>query len=302
MTHAPIPTTYRTIKLRLRVRLLTPFDTAVRTLVRLMRMRIRTFSGRLHRSPARIALLAVLGLTFIAATAPSARATVRVVNHDDPAGDPTAITYRLSSTLQPLVVPDFALVDGEYRSFGLNPGTYTVQALVPAGWQVGDIQCVGPNPSEFTIDVANGRVTMVHNQGAEQTCSFTTRRVPASGGQAPPSSGVSPSVPTSEQSKVALPKGPALLRVRTGRGFASATVRIARRSVIRCSLVSGTRVVGTKRVVHKAGTYVVRVALNPRSRRQLRARGLKQTTLTLRVAVVAGKATHVFRFRALVRL
>jgi hypothetical protein len=264
--------------------------------------------GRLHRSPARIARLAVLCFTFFAVMAPGAHATLRVVNHNDPAGDPTLITYRLSTPERSPLVPDFTLGDGASTSFGVDPDiyghTFIIQALPPTGWKVEAIQCLGSGfAGEFTYDLANGRVTTVHqDKSHEQTCSFTNGRVSSSGGGSPPPSGISPSVLPSEASKVSVPKGPALLRVRVGRGFASATVRITRRSVIRCQLLRGTRVVGSARVVHNAGTYVVRVALNPRSRRQLRARGLKQTTLTLKVVVVAGKATHVFRYRALVRL
>lgn len=268
-------------------------------------MLTRTFGGGGPRPPARIARLAVLSLTFFALAAPGAQATLRVVNHNDPAGDPTLMTYRLLKAPGTTpYVPDFTLADGADRSFGVIAGTYTFQALLPSGWQVAAITCVGRGfAGEFTIDVANGRVTAIHQDKThEQTCAFTNRRVPASGGQTPPSSAVSPSVPPSEVSKVTLPKGPALLRVRAGRAFVSATIRISRRSVIRCQLLRGTRVVGTARVVHKPGTYAVPVRLNPRSRRELRARGLKQTILTLKVVVVAGKATHVFRYRALVRL
>jgi hypothetical protein len=240
-------------------------------------------------------------LAIMGAAAPAAQATLRVVNHIEPAGDPTAITYRLSSTTQSPLVPDFALVDGEYKSFGPVPGTYIVQALVPAGWQVGDIQCVGPIPANFAIDIPNGRVTIVHTQNAEQTCAFTNRRAATSSGQ-PPGTGVAPFVPSSEVSKVALPKKPALLRVRSGRRYASATVRISRRSVIKAQLLSGKRVIGTTRVVHKAGTYVVRVNVSRRQAARLRTGGRTRATLTLKVVVVANKTTSVFRYRAIVRL
>jgi hypothetical protein len=259
--------------------------------------------GRLKRRAAGIGALAVSILALMGVAAP-AQATLRIINHDEPAGDPTKITYRLSSATEAQFAPDFSLVDGEYKSFGVKPGTYTVQALVPAGWQVGDIQCVGPSPADFTVDVPNGRVTTVHGPNAEQTCAFTNRRVSASGGgQTTPTSGVAPSVPASEASKVALPKKPALLRVRSGRRFASATVRITRRSVIKAQLLSGKRVVGSARVTHQAGTYVVRVNVSRKQLSRLRAGGRQRATLTLKVVVVAAnKATSVFRYRAIVRL
>ena len=263
-----------------------------------------TMHGRQRRRSAEIGALSVCVLAIMGAAAPAAHATLRVINHNQPAGDPTAITYRLSSTTEPQVVPDFPLVDGEYKSFGPGPGTYTVQALVPAGWQVGDIQCVGPNPASFTVDIPNGRVTMVHGMNVEQTCSFTNRRVPASGGAPPaPGSGVAPAVPASEASKVVVPKKPAVVHVRSGRRYASATVRITRRSVVKAQLLSGKRVVGTTRVTHQAGTYVVRVNVARSQLARLRAGGRTRATLTLKVVVVAtNKTTSVFRYRAIVRL
>ena len=102
----------------------------------------------------------------------------------------------------------------------------------------------------------------------------------------------------------ALPRKPALLRVTAGRGFAAATVRITRDSVIRGQLLRrGGRVLGTGRVVGRAGTHVVRVSIKRKFRRQLRRRGSERVTLTLRIAVVArSKATHVFSTRVRVRV
>jgi hypothetical protein len=263
------------------------------------------FNGGMLRRSVRVARLAVLSAMLLAFAAPSAHATLRVVNHNDPAGDPTLITYRL---LQPPsttpLVPDFQLADHADRSFGVGPGTYVFQALLPDRWHVTDIQCVGRGfAGEFAIDIPNGRVTAVHQDKThEQTCTFTNSRV-ASSSTSPPSSGISPSVPPSEAAKVKLPTGPALLRVKVGVGFAAATVRVTQRSVIRCQLLRGTRVVGTARVTHRPGTYSVRVDITRRQLRAMRHRGLKRITLTLKVVTVgANKATHVFRYRALVRL
>jgi len=261
-------------------------------------MLIGTLGGRVARHPVRIALLAVLSLTFIAA--PAAHATLRIENHTDPAGDPTVMTYRLSSATW--TSGDFTLdAVAWYRSFGQPPGTYTAQAELPAGWQVADIKCLGAGRlGEFAIDVANGRVTMNHQKGDEQTCAFTNRRASASG---PPPTGVSPSLPPAQLAKVALPRSPALLRVRTGLRFAAATVRLPRHAVIRGQLLWHGTIVGSARVVHKPGTYVLEVPVSRRSARSLRARGLKRVTLTLRIVVVAdNNATHVYRLRALVRL
>jgi hypothetical protein len=279
-------------------------------------MRLGTLSGRLRRRADRIGTLTVSILLLTAVAAPSAQATLRIINHNDPAGDPTLITYRLSTPQRSPLIPDFQLPDEQCQlpkdashcgtSFGVDPtvyGTnYIVQALVPPGWRTEAIECIGQGfPGEFTKDVANGRVTLVHqNQSAEQTCAFTNGRIAGSGGQA--SSGVSPTVPVSEASKVTVPRGPALVGIRVGRGFAAATVRVTRRSVIKCQLLSGKKVVGTARVVRDAGTKTVRVTLRQKTWRSLRARGQKRKTFTLKVTIVAGKATHVFRHRVLVKL
>jgi hypothetical protein len=264
------------------------------------------FNGHTSRRSVRIARSAVLSAMLLAFAAPSAHATLRVVNQNDPAGDPTLITYRL---LQPPsttpLVPDFQLGDAGYRSFGVKPGTYVIQANIqPTGWHVVGIECVGgPNPNDFVKDVANGRVTVTHEAGAEQTCTFKNSRVAGSGSSSSPqSSPISPIVPPSELPKVTLPKGPALVRVTAGRGFATATVRITRRSVIRCQLLRGQHVVGSARVTHSAGTYTVRIDLTKRYLRFLRQHHRKRQLLTLRVVTTAGKATHVFRYRVLVRV
>ena len=173
-------------------------------------------------------LLGTLIAIAFSITAAPANATVEIHSHNDPAGDPTAITYRIQPPA-PAAPVDFPLRDGEYKGFGPFEGVVVVQALVPSGWQVADIQCTGPNPAEFTIDVPNGRVTMQHGYNEDQICSFTNRRGPASGGA---SSGVTPAPSQGSQPGQPLPRGPALLGVKIGRGYAAATVRITRRSVI----------------------------------------------------------------------
>jgi hypothetical protein len=266
----------------------------------------RTLGGRKYRSPARMARLAVISFSFFAFAAPAAHATLRVVNHNDPAGDPTLITYQITRS-DGTAFPQFSLGDGINKSFGVRGGySYVIQALPPAGWHVAAIECVGKGfAGEFTYDVPNGRVTTVHQDAThEQTCAFTnSNAAPAtSGGQAGGgTSSVSPSVPSSEVSKVSLPKGPAVVRVRGGRGFATANVRLSRRSVVRCELLRGKRVLASKRVTHRAGTYPCTARLSSRTRHALRAQGLKKATLTLKVVVAAGKATHVFRYRVIVK-
>ena len=68
-------------------------------------------------------------------------------------------------------------------------------------------------------------------------------------------------------------------------------------------VVEGKRVVGTTRVTHKAGTYVVKVALRKKWRRRYQHQGRKRVTFTLRVVVVGNNlATKVFTSGVIVRL
>jgi hypothetical protein len=267
----------------------------------------------------RVALLTALTLTCFAATAAGAGATMRIVSHNDPAGDPTLIPYHFEKAFggNP---PDFSLRDGQEMDFGGPAGTYVAEARPPAGWVVANIDCVGPRP-DFVVDLPNGRVTInrVNHLTDEQTCAFTVHRLdaasgtPAPGTSAPgtpagpaasqPSSGVAAAPPAAELPFVTLPPGPALVRVRGGLRAATATVRLTSRSVVRATLLSRSgQVLGTARVVRPAGNQDVRVALSRRGRRLLARLGQKRATLTLRVAVVeTGKAPRVFRFRVLVR-
>jgi hypothetical protein len=232
-------------------------------------------------------------------TAAPAGATVDVTNHNDPAGDPTVISYRIQIPSQAAPI-DFALHDGEYKGFGPFEGPVVVQALVPSGWEVADIQCTGPDPAAFAIDVPHGRVSLMHHIADEQFCSFTNRRKSASGDS---SSGVTPTPAPGAVAPQLLPQGPALLGVKVGRGYAAATVRITRRSVIKTQLWRGSRVVGTSRVVRNAGVYDVTVSIDPKVSRALRHQGRKRVQLTLRVVVVPIHGlTRVFRYRVLVRL
>lgn len=222
-----------------------------------------------------LVLMVVLALTA------EAGATLRVESHNDPAGDPTAVTYVLDSpawTREPI---QFSLVDGDDRSFGPKAGTYTVQAAPPAGWQVTDIKCVSDrkDPGQFVIDVPGGLVTIAHNAEDDQTCAFTNGKVGASG----PSSGIAPSPPEDERAQV--PREVALLGVRTGRGFVEARLRLIRRSTISARLHRGTRVLARKRISRRAGVRVVRVQLRPETLRWYRDHGRKRVLMKLRIRV-----------------
>jgi hypothetical protein len=261
-------------------------------------------------------LVLLTGLLTVFAVAPSvASATLRVENHNDPAGDPAVTTYRITNGPAGTFPENFTfqLGDGDNTSFGPQPSTYTIQAVPPAGWGVADIQCVGASPAVFAIDVPNGRVAVSHTATAEDTCAFTNRRLGASGG-APtgqaggrsgagtvvaPGTGVAPSPAADELSKVTLPKRAALLRVQSGRRFATARLRLTRASIVRAQLLwRKTKVAGSVRLVRAAGTYNVKVQITSQMGRQMQRAGLKRAPLTLKVVVSprSGGAAQVFRF------
>jgi hypothetical protein len=251
----------------------------------------------------RAALVAGLLLMLFAAAAPPARATFRIINHNDPAGDPTLITYREEDPRGPTV---FQLHDADFKSFGPFEGVATAQVVLPAGWQVVDIQCIGPDPSQVTIDRQAGTVTVMHHAADEQFCSFTNRRIPASpAAGAAPATGIAPSPPAALLPKVQLPRSAAVVGVTSKRGVATATVRIARPSVISGRLLSAGHVVGAARIVRNAaGDYDLSVRIAPRTARRLRALGRRRLTLTLRIVVrpLAAGATQVFTPRVILRL
>lgn len=253
--------------------------------------RMIAFAGR--KGCLRTAGIALF-LGALLAVPANAAATVRIENHNSPAGDPARITYFLenSNWKSPL---QFVLRDGEYRSFGPSPGTYTARAAVPEGWKVLDIKCIGPVPENFRIDIPNALVTMTHQANDEQTCAFTVGKAGA------PSSGVSPSPPASELRKVQVPKETALLGVRVGRGYAEAELRLIRRSVVKLKLRRGKSVLARKLALRRAGTRVVRIRLRPETREWFRTHGRERVALTLKVRVVPRKGkAKVFWYRAIV--
>jgi hypothetical protein len=258
----------------------------------------------------RFALGAVAGVLAGLVLAAPASATLRVESFNDPVGDRTQMTYRITGgTLPTPIVVALPIGEGtnaNESSYGPPPGVYVIQGVPAAGWRVADIQCVSSvSPSVFTIDVPNGRVAVNHGGAEDDTCAFTNRPISASaapGAAAAP--GVAPSPPAEEVAGVPLPRKAAVLRVVAGRGFASATVRVTRASIIKGQLLwRNNRVVGSVRVVRTAGSHVVRVTVK-QSMRRLLARQKQPVRLTLRLVVSprAGGTVQVFRFGVRVRI
>jgi len=274
--------------------------------------------GRLDRR-SRVCVLASLVVMFLAATAAKASATVEVQNYNDPAGDPATFTYQLFGADATTPLASDVLGDGAKTSFGPDPSvyghTYTLHAVVPAGWHTVDIRCVSsPGTATFTPDLARGTVTIQgHDAGEDQYCAFTNSRdaAPGAGGgggstgtsAAGAAVGVAPTLPTGRSAK-STSKTAALLRFRGATHYALARLHIGRKSVVRAQLRKGKQVVGSSRVTYsKAGTYELKVRLSKQALRRWRKSGRKRVTLTLRIVVVgSNKATQVFTPRTIVRI
>jgi hypothetical protein len=269
--------------------------------------------SRYDRRP-RVFLLATLVVVFMAAMAAKASATIEVQNYTDPAGDPTTFTYQLIANQIPgasqptAVIGSDMLGDGQKRSFGPDPTkygpSYTLHAVLPAGWQTVAIVCENkPGSATFTNDLANSSVTISpHTAGADHYCAFTNRKVSGPGAVTGGGSGVAPTTPGGGSSTTSL--APALLRVRAGTHYASATVRLGRPSTIKGTLVWKGNVVGSARVKKtKAGTYVVKVNLSKKWTKAFKRQGRKKVTLTLKLTVVGNnKAKKTFSSGVIVRI
>jgi hypothetical protein len=260
----------------------------------------------------RLFLLAGLVVVFMAAMAAKASATIEVQNYNDPAGDPTTFTYQLLGDNPLRVIGTDVLGDGGKKSFGPNPAqygpTYVLHAVLAPGWQTVAINCESRTGADatFTPDLANSSVTIGdHEAGEDQYCAFTNRKV--SGPGASPNAGTGPAsgvTPTTPGSAPSTSTAPALLRVRGGTHYASATVRIARASTIKGQLRWKGHVVGTARLKKtKAGTYTIKVKLSKKWQRTFKRQGRKKVTLSLKITVVgSNKAKKTFTSGVIVRL
>ena len=214
-------------------------------------------------------MLATLVVLFMAAMAAKASATVEVQNYNDPAGDPTKFVYQLFGADPITPLASDTLGDGAKVSFGPDPTvygpTYTLHAVLPAGWQTVSIKCENkPGSAAFTYDLTNSSVTLSpHQVGEDHYCAFTNRKVSgpgAVGGGGSSNPGIAPTTPGGGSSSA---NTTALLRVRAGTHYASASVRIIRASTIKGTLVWKGKTVGSARLKKtKAGTYTLKVSLD----------------------------------------
>jgi hypothetical protein len=287
------------------------FSSAIRKAVRLRMSHPTLLADSRHDRRPRVFLLATLVVVFMAAMAAKASATIEVQNYNDPAGDPTKFTYQEFAASDPTrVLASDVLGDGGKVSFGPDPAvygaTYTLHAVLPAGWQTVAIKCENkPGNATFAYDLTNSSVTLTpHKAGDDHYCAFTNRKVSGpgavTGGGA--GSGVAPTTPGGSASSTS--KAPVLLRVRAGTHYASATVRLGRPSTIKGTLMWKGNVVGSARVKKtKAGTYVVKVNLSKKWTKTFKRQGRKKVTLRLKLTVVGNnKATKSFSSGVIVRI
>jgi hypothetical protein len=268
-----------------------------------------------HERRPRVLAVAVLVVAFMAMMAAKASATIEVQNYNDPAGDTTTFTYQLIAASDPTrVLASDILGDGGKVSFGPDPAiygsTYTLHAVLPAGWQTIAINCenkAGATPATFTPDLASSSVTLSpHTVGADHYCAFTNRKVSgpgaSPGGGGGGTSGIAPTTPGGGSSTTA--NTTALLRVRAGTHYASATVRIVRASTIKGTLLWKGKVVGTARLKKtKAGSYTIKVTLDKNWTKTFKRQGRKKVTLSLRVTVVgSNKAKKTFSSGVIVKI
>jgi LPXTG-motif cell wall-anchored protein len=78
---------------------------------------------------------------------------------------------------------DFGLAEGESVTFaGLAPGSYTVAEILPAGWQLEGVTCLGV---EAQVSAADKSVTVTLEQGQPAACTFHNYQEEVAGPELP---------------------------------------------------------------------------------------------------------------------
>lgn len=78
---------------------------------------------------------------------------------------------------------DFRLAEGESVTFaGLAPGSYAVVEILPAGWQLGGVTCLGV---EGQVSPGDRSVTITLEQGQPAACTFVNYQEEVAGPELP---------------------------------------------------------------------------------------------------------------------
>jgi len=109
-------------------------------------------------------------------SSPTASLTVtKAVTSAEGAGD---LSFSFGGTLG-----DFRLAAGESVTFGgLAPGSYTVAEILPPGWKLEGVTCLGAEP---VVSAAAAAVTVTLEQGQPAACTFSNYREEVAGPDLP---------------------------------------------------------------------------------------------------------------------
>jgi len=220
-----------------------------------------------------VTCIAVTGVALgVAPALASARATLTVGVHTQPAGAPAAFTFHVTGPTCPFRPPTdvtLTLRDGDSVAVPLCHGDFTVTQDALPGWTVTSIDCVAtpPDPQDpFIVDVPHLSATVELSPDEHKACTFTDTAVapPGGGGGAPPAGGTSPGVTSSSPP-------PAAGRTTPGPQQAVSPARVVS---ARATLSAPRSCVDRRFTVTVTGGHVTAVAfvVNGRPVRTLRAR------------------------------
>lgn len=220
-----------------------------------------------------VTCMAVAGVALgVAPALASARASLTVGVHTNPAGAPAAFTFHVTGPTCPNRPPTdvtLKLHDGESVVVPLCHGNFTVTQDALPGWTVTSIDCVAtpPDPQDpFIIDVPHRSATVELSPDEHKACTFTDTAPPGTppGGQTPPGGGTSPSPPA--------PAGGGTAPV--GQPAPQSTVAGTRVVAARATLSAPRSCVDRRFTVTVAGAHVrsVTFVVNGRPVRTIRAR------------------------------
>jgi hypothetical protein len=96
--------------------------------------------------------------------------SITVEKQTDPAADPTTFDFNLSP--DPNAEGTQSLADGDSFTWsGLDDGSYTLDEVIPAGWDLTDVTC--DDDDAYTPDLATGSVTLTLDPLEDITCVYT---------------------------------------------------------------------------------------------------------------------------------